>query len=287
MALKNLLVHLDSTERSLRRLRVATAMASRHGAHFTGLYVKDLCVIQLNQEKAAELGRSPAKEWAAMRRLFDAVIEGGAEKARKRFENAASAAGVCDEWRCESGRADEIVPRHARYADLCIVGQWEPEMDDLPYLPRLVERVLFLSGRPVLIIPSANGPEELGRHILVGWNASRAAVRAVNDAMDVIAAAERITVLAVDPVCSPDAHGEEPCANIARHLAYHGAKVTVACVRGDTSSFGEVILDYAVKIGADMIVTGCYGHSRLRESILGGVTRTLLRQTAMPVLMSH
>ena len=87
MALKNLLVHLDSTERSLRRLRVATAMASRHGAHFTGLYVKDLCVIQLNQEKAAELGRSPAKEWAAMRRLFDAVIEGGAEQAiRERGE---------------------------------------------------------------------------------------------------------------------------------------------------------------------------------------------------------
>ena len=105
--------------------------------------------------------------------------------------------------------------------------------------------------------------------------------------MDLIAAAERTTVLAVDPVCGIDAHGEEPCTDIARHLAYHGAKVTVACVRGDTFDFGEVILDYAVKIGADMVVTGCYGHSWLREFIMGGVTRTLLRQKAIPVMMSH
>lgn len=287
MALKNLLVHLDPAEGSQRRLHAATAMASRHGAHLTGLFVKDQSFAQLNRAKAAELGLSPAREMAAIDRMVDEVIEAGAETTRAQFEKAVHAAGVHAEWRCERGRADEIVPRHARYADLCIIGQWKPEMEELPYLPRLVEQVLFLSGRPTLIVPSVAGPTELGRHVLAGWNASRGAARAINDAMPLLAAADHVTVLVIDPEQGDHAHGEEPGTDIARHLALHGVNVTTTSVTSQSSGIGQTILDHAAKIGADMVVTGCYGHSRWREFILGGTTRVLLRQSAIPVMMSY
>ncbi|HEX2941312.1 MAG TPA: universal stress protein, partial [Rhodopila sp.] len=287
MALKNLLVHLDLAEGCERRLQAATDMASRHAARLTGLFVKDQSVAQINRAKAAELGLSPARELAMIDRMFDDLAESGAEKTRERFEKAAAAAGVHAEWRCEAGRADEIVPRHARYADLCIIGQWKPEMEELPYLPKLVEQALFLSGRPVLIVPSAAGPTQLGRHVLVGWNASRGSARAVNDAMALLVAADHVTVVVVDPQQGDDAHGEDPGTDIGHYLALHGAKVTTTSIASHARGIGQTIVEHAAKIGADMVVTGCYGHSRWREFILGGTTRTLLRQSSIPVMMSY
>jgi nucleotide-binding universal stress UspA family protein len=282
MPFKSLLVHLDPTERSLQRLRIAIAMALRHEARLTGLYVKDLSVAQVARQRTAELGLYPAGELNKVVGLFDTLIETGAGQAREQFERAAQAAGVQAEWLCEAGRADEIVPRRARSVDLCILGQWKPEMENLPYLPHLIEQVLFLSGRPTLIIPGTEGPAESGRHVLVGWDGSRAAARAVHDALPIIAAAEHTTVLTVNAAEGRGAGGED----IARHLTAHGARVTTARIQVETSNVGQAILHYAATIKADMVMTGCYGHSRLREFILGGVTRTLLHQSALPVLMS-
>lgn len=282
MPLKSLLVHLDPTGHSLQRLQAAVAMAARHHARLTGLYVKDLSVAQLTQQRAAELGLYPADELNRVIGSFDTAIETAAATAREQFERATQAAGVQAEWLCEAGKADEIVPLRARSVDLCILGHWKPEVENLPYLPRLVEQVLFLSGRPTLIIPGTDGTTDPGRHVLVGWDGSRAAARAVHDALPIIAAAEHTTVLTVNATEGDGASGED----IMRHFNAHGATATTVCIQAETSDIGEAILRHAESIKADMIVAGCYGHSRLHELILGGVTRTLLRQITLPVLMS-
>ncbi|HYZ84350.1 MAG TPA: universal stress protein [Bryobacteraceae bacterium] len=124
------------------------------------------------------------------------------------------------------------------------------------------------------------------RRILVGWNASREAIRAVADALPFLVRAEAIEVLAVDAKRYRD-HGQEPGANIARHLARHGAKVNVRRVSSGGEDIGRELLSRAVSFGADLLVIGAYGHSRLNEWIFGGVTQTILRETGLPVLMSR
>jgi nucleotide-binding universal stress UspA family protein len=122
---------------------------------------------------------------------------------------------------------------------------------------------------------------------LVGWNASREASRAVHDALPLLAKAESTCVFLANPKRGLAAHGEEPGADIARHLARHGLKVEVAKTIADDVADSALLLNHASDMGADLLVMGAYGHSRLREFILGGVTRSLLREMTVPVLLSH
>ncbi|MFM7611939.1 MAG: universal stress protein, partial [Alphaproteobacteria bacterium] len=151
----------------------------------------------------------------------------------------------------------------------------------------LLERVLFDSGRPVLAIPFAGNFKSIGKRVLVGWNASREATRALHDALPLIAKAENTTVFLANPKRGLGAHGEEPGADIARHLARHGLKVEVTKAVAEDVADSALLLNHASDMGADLLVMGAYGHSRLREFILGGVTRSLLREMTVPVLLSH
>jgi nucleotide-binding universal stress UspA family protein len=136
-------------------------------------------------------------------------------------------------------------------------------------------------------VPYAGRFESLGKRVLVGWNAGREAARAVQDALPLLMAAESVTVLTVNPEIGLGGHGEEPGADIALHLARHGVRVTVEHMTAPEISAGDVILNRAFELSADLLVIGAYGHSRLREMVLGGVTRSLLQQMTVPVLMSH
>jgi nucleotide-binding universal stress UspA family protein len=151
----------------------------------------------------------------------------------------------------------------------------------------VVEQALFSSGRPVLVVPHSGRFEAVGRTVLIGWNASREAARAANDALPLIAGAESATVLVVNPSEAPGGDGAEPGAAIALHLARHGLRATAEHVVAPQVDDGEMLLNQAADLGADLLVVGAYGHSRLRELVLGGVTRTLLRQMTIPVMMSH
>ena len=159
--------------------------------------------------------------------------------------------------------------------------------DGQPSAQAILEATLFSSGRPVLAIPYAGRFETLGRRVLVGWNASREASRAVNDALPLLAGASSVVVTAVNPRRGLDGHGEEPGADIALHLARHGLKVEVEHTVAPEIEAGELLLNRAAELSSDLLVVGAYGHSRLRETILGGVTRTLLKQMTVPVLLSH
>jgi nucleotide-binding universal stress UspA family protein len=138
----------------------------------------------------------------------------------------------------------------------------------------------------VLFVPYAGRFPKLGTRVLVAWNASREAARAVRDALPLLKRARRVDVVAFDPQRSAD-HGEQPASDIALYLARHGVRASAAQQRGTGIEIGAQILSRAADMEADLIVMGAYGRSRFRERVLGGATRTLLESMTVPVLMSH
>ncbi|MBD0272298.1 MAG: universal stress protein [Acetobacteraceae bacterium] len=266
----------------MARLRLAAELARRHDAHLTGLYLVDTMLpIMVPGDPS---GGAAVAELLA-RGQEDALA--AAAKAEAAFRERLRLDGLAGEWRQVEGSAPAQVALHARYADLVVVGQDDRDSGrDWP-ANAVLEQALFSSGRPVLAVPYAGRFESVGRRVLVGWNASREAARAVNDALPLIAEAESTTVLAVNPKRGPHGHGEEPGADIALHLARHGLKVSVEHAAAADVSAGDLLLNRAAELSADLLVVGAYGHSRLWELVLGGVTRTLLRQMTVPVLLSH
>ena len=282
MALKDILVHLDGAPRSKIRLDVAAKLATQCGAHVIGVHVIDIPsanyfygvampFVPTNPEEIVGRMRADATEAAA-------PIEAA-------FRDCMRRNGLQGEWRLVEGSPAAMVALHARYADMTVVGQpnsYEPQDSDA-----ITVTTVMTSGRPVLAIPFAGDFPTLGERVLVAWNASREAARAVNDALPLIAAAKQVTVLAINPQRGIGGLGDVPAADIALHLARHGVKAEAAHTVAKDISDGEALLSYAADIGADLIVSGAYGHSRARELVFGGVTRTLIAEMTAPVLLSH
>ena len=149
----------------------------------------------------------------------------------------------------------------------------------------LAEEVVLTSGKPILVIPYIGAGKAMGKRVLVAWDASREAARAVADAMPMLEQADEVMVLAVNP--GNGAHGAEPGADIALHLARHGIKAEAQHIEAHDISVADVLLSRVADLSVDLIVMGAYGHSRLREIILGGVTRQVFEQMTVPVLMTH
>lgn len=282
MRLKDILVHLDGSERSDERLRLAVDLARRHGAHLSGLYVVDLV---LPVGFAGGFGDGGAAIGPMLERLREEAMATASE-VETRFRELTRREGIEGEWRLAEGISAELVALHARYADLVLVGQQDPEGEQ-PAASVIIERVLFTAGRPVLIVPFAGRFGTAGRRVLVGWNAGREATRAVHDALPLLLDAEEVTVLSVNPRGGPDGHGDVPGADIALHLARHGVKVEATRTVSEEVGEGDVLLNQAADMMADLLVMGAYGHSRVREFVTGGVTRTILQRMTLPVLMSH
>jgi len=277
---KDLLVVADATPAAGRRMEVAADLAARFQAHLTGLYavsVPDPLAYPMYMEGAL---MAKALEEATAR------AEQRAAEAHRAFDDVAGRYGVAAEWRTVHGLPNAVVPLHARYADLTIIGQIDPEQPDTDALPR-PEDVALAAGRPVLVVPYVGRFESVGRRAVVAWNASREATRAVNDALPLLAAADVVTVLAINPKHGNKGHGEEPGADIALHLARHGVKAQVEQAVSDELDPGQLLLSRAADLSADLIVMGAYGHSRMRELVLGGMTRTILRSMTAPAFLSH
>jgi nucleotide-binding universal stress UspA family protein len=210
-----------------------------------------------------------------------------ADKTKESFEHVTGLRGISAEWREMPEGLEGDPALHARYADLTILGQLDPDRSEADLIRPRPEHVTLASGRPILVVPYAGNLDNIGRRVLVGWNATREAARAVSDAMPLLAAAEIVIVLTIDPQEGPHGHGELPGADISLHLARHGVKAEIERTAAAGLPVGEVILSRAADLGADLLVMGAYGHSRARELWLGGATRSLLRSMTLPVLMSH
>jgi nucleotide-binding universal stress UspA family protein len=278
---KTIAVFLDDTPKGEKIGKCAATLAYRCGAHLVGIHGMSsnpaerpsdsfACGKEAIHEVFARLRSAEEQEALAVDRVFTAL---------------SLTQGVSAEFRMiRSDRGDDDTVLNSLHCDLVVISHPDP-----PGLPKgwSPERLLMASGVPMLIIPDGWKSETIGNKILVGWNASREARRAMADAMPFLSTAQLVTVLVVDPTKRADEHGEEPGADIALYLARHGAQIDVEQVASNGSPISEVILSRAVDRGVDLIVIGAYSHARWAEIIFGGVTRTLLTQMPVPVLVSR
>jgi nucleotide-binding universal stress UspA family protein len=286
MALKDLLVYVDQAEGADVRLRLAADLASRHGSRLIALFVWEWNAAQLEERNKAETGLVSAEGIDGLHRHIEASISGTAGRLRSTLETLARESGLTTEWRSVDGPAAIVVAQHARYADLCISGQKGADNNSLDYT--FSEELLFVTGRPVLFIPSVPLGKTLGRHIAVAWNSSRPAARAVNDAMPLIERTERTTVLTVNPEVFADHGGALSADQMAAHPRRHGASVDMIRLEHiPARASAETLQAKAHDIGADLLVAGAFGHPRLWEKLLGGVTRDLLDGMNLPIFMSY
>ena len=284
MGFKDILVTVDAGPAGRGRLDLAAALAERFGAHLIGLHTSVSPVVPPHGGYFDYFDRS----------LLDPVYSGFAERtiqraeaARMAFGETAERRGIAAEWRVAAGYPSGAAALHGRYVDLLVLGQTDPDDTEAALFRPLPGEVALAVGRPVLVVPYAGRFDEVGRRVLVGWDASRAATRAVNDAIPLLAGADSVTVLTIDPEGSPAGHGDVPGADIALHLARHGVKATVETTSSGGIGVGNALLSRASDLGADLLVMGAYAHSRVRELLLGGATRTILESTTLPVLMAH
>ena len=278
MTYKTILVHVDNSERALERIRIAIELAQTHDAHLVGLATVGMIALS----NTYGLDGTPAYMAEAL-----ADMEGIAAMAAERFDAKARAAGLSSyESRVHRGDPTYEVCTDARYADLVVLGQTEPSQSTAATPEDLPETVMLSCGRPVLIIPYAGHFRTLGRRVMFLWNASRESARAASDALPFFTRADEVRVSVFDAKANMGGHGDEPGSDVATYLARQGATVTV---NRDTSSgeVGSSVLSRANDFDADLIVMGGYGHTRLREWVLGGVSKTLLEHMTVPVLMSH
>jgi nucleotide-binding universal stress UspA family protein len=278
MSYKTILVHCDADPKVSHRLAIAVELAQRHGAHLVGVHVQE----PFNMPALVDGTVMTDNLFAA----HEATAKADLATAAAAFDKALKGTHLSKEWRTETGYADTQLGVHVRYADLVVLGQNDPEAS-ISTPPDLPEAIALATGRPALVVPHIGAPTKPGRTVMLCWNASRESARAATDALPFLRAADKVIVLSVDPKPSANGHGAEPGADVATWLSRHGVKVTVQRDVAADSDIGGVILSRAADHDVDMIVMGLYGHSRLREMVLGGASRTLLATMTVPVFMAH
>jgi len=199
----------------------------------------------------------------------------------ERFAKMLRQQSLQGEWQVAIGLPTSFVTRRSQAVDIVILGQRNPDQTTGLDAP---EEVVIACGRPVLIVPYAGHVDRIGDNAIVAWNGSREAARAVQDALPLLAASASVTVLLVNPEEDADI---EAADDLAVHLARHGLNASKLVVREEILAVSDTVLAQVAELSADLLVMGAYGHSRLRERVLGGVTRDVLRNMNVPVLMAH
>jgi len=279
MSIKTVIVALNEVGLNEKVMAAAAELGTRFEAHVIGLYIIPAA------EVYPVIGEGLSTQVYAGHR--DYYVE-HADEVEEAFETQMTLNGVKHEWRMVDVKssliADGVMP-HSFHADLIIVPQ-KPERINLDDPDTLVEndfteRVIMESGRPVLVIPTAGTFSDIGQQVLVGWNGTRESARTAFYAIPFMQDSKNVTVTWVN---SPE---ELPGTQLATCLARHGVTATATASVNKDIPVGEELLSTASDLGADLLVIGAYGHSRLREFVLGGVTRTILDKMTIPVLISH
>lgn len=225
-----------------------------------------------------------AEAWVQERQTDLTRLEERVASITKLLAGSALAADVASEYP-DLAAVDDVVGRRARYTDLVVVG---PDVLGSEVLrPKVVEGTLFASGRPVLLLPENSRATLRPKRVLVAWDSSLEASRAVREALDMLVAADDVRLVLVDPVAGETGQGAEPGADAAAYLARHGVKVAVDRLPSSGQSVAAVLSRHAADMDAELMVMGAYGHSRLRERIFGGVTRSILDEPPLPIFMAR
>ena len=280
MTYKTLLLQCDGDKTVGRRVEIAAELAKRFGSHLIGLHVRAPFEPPMIDETGFEM--------APFFEAYEEAAQADRDAASAAFAGATNRKDISSEWRTVDGLVDEEIVAQARYADLTVVGQANPDASSsVSPPPNLPEVVALSSGRPVLVIPYVGAPRQPGGNILLCWNASRESARAAAEALPFLKQAKDVVVLIIDGKTSRAGRGAEPGADIATWLGRHGVNVTVKRETAADVDVGDVILSRAADLDTDLIVIGLYGHSRAREFILGGASRTLLANMTAPLFIAQ
>ena len=277
-ALGEIVVFIDGRTEAAGILEFAGMLAQEHDARLISVF--------LQPEPAATTPEMFARGEGIQNviEVHQAQIEGIEARHRAQFEDIVRRHGIRSEWRSLPYLSSEVAV-HAYYADLVVIARPE-SAGQTAGPPGLAESLVLSSGRPIIVFPPGGKVSQV-RRILVAWNATRESIRAVADALPLLVKAKAVEVLVVDHQRHPEGHGQEPGADIARHLARHGVHVEVRRLSSGGKDVGRLLLSEAAAFDADLLVMGAYGHSHLREWMFGGVTRTVLYEAGLPVLMSR
>lgn len=277
MSYKTILVHCDGGKPMAARARLALDLAQRSDAQLIGVYVRPRFEAPIFADGAIAMDQVYGAYETDIKADQDATLAAY----RAVVGDKASGAG----WVTAEGYSDEVLAELGHAADLIVVGQREPDPalgtpTDLP------ERLSLMTERPVLVVPHIGAPASVGKNVLLCWNGHKEAGRAATGALPLLKKADKVTVLAVDP---PKTEGvrEKVQADIVGWLGRHGVKAELQVNTAADTDVGNVILSRAADSGADLVVMGVYGHSRMREMVMGGVSRTVLASMTVPILVAH
>lgn len=276
--IRTVLVHLDPTAAALPRLVLARDAAARLGAELSALYA----VVPSYAEMAYTIDVAPA--------VVDdlvAVDNERRDRVLKAFDREMTRPGPVAAWM----QTDDLptagaFARQALYADLLVLGQHNPEDAAARTVPPdFVANVLAVSGRPAIVVPHIGWQRGIGDTVAVAWKETAEAARAVQAALPFLQRAGKVHVFAWGEAGAPRMGGRP--LDLAQYLRAHGVEAAWHREAAEPARLGEQLLSRAFDVGADLLVMGCYGHSRAREWVLGGASRTLLQAMTLPVLMAH
>jgi nucleotide-binding universal stress UspA family protein len=282
MSYKTVLVHVDKSRGASERIRLAAMIAARENARLAGVAVTGVSRLIYQTGLISDSDPNLTEHLSAQ---LD-MLRDRARQALAEFEQLAQQLTVRSfETQLVDDEAGEAVALHARCNDLVVIGQTDLEEPSPAVMPDFPEFVVMNSGRPVLIVPYAGRFEHVGSRALIAWDGSVGATRAVANAIPLLKRADGVEVVVFNPESMADAD-RQPGADIAAYLAHHGVNAHVLLEKVDID-IGDALLSMATDSNADLIVMGAYGHSRFREMLFGGVTRTVLESMTVPVLMSN
>lgn len=280
MKYKTILVHLDHSDRSPARAALAARWARVHGSHLVGLLPTGTCdgVIPAN---AIPTGTTDfiAESADYLRRRAESI-------SRDFRESIAATGALSYEVRLVDGATIDAVVQHGHASDLVVLGQDDASSAADVSVHGLAGHVLMEVGRPVLIVPSAGPFEGVARNAVVAWNGSRESAVALHAALPALRCASRVTLVSFRHPNEEDDDRKPSVADMLQFLSRHGIHATFERNITDID-VADALLSRVSDLGADLLVMGGYGHSRLRELVLGGVTRQLLAKMTVPVLMAH
>ena len=288
MTIKNMLVPVGDIDRDEGAVGTGLLLAQEFGGHADCMFVTgdvsevipagamglfESVQVQIREEY--DHGRDEKQKLARQR--FDDLLEARNIDYR---ELAVPAELPSASWEIATGLASEIVATRGGAYDMVVVGR--PMKDQTTVAELSAEAALFRTGRPVLIAPPTS-PKSIGEAVVIGWNKSPSAVRSISAALPLLLMSRSVTIVTVTTGAK---QGPSP-QDIAKYLSWHDVQAEVVEIPPDHRLVGEVLLEEAERVSADLLVMGAYSHSRLRELILGGVTRYVLQNADLPVLMAH
>lgn len=269
--MKTLLLHLTDGPNIASSQAVARKMAARNQSHLIGLFVVPTVL-------SVYWGTDSGEILPHLHEQFLAT----AKRITEKFAADCAADNLSFETRVVEGSILPVIAEASRVVDLTIAAKYNSPPATLLEMEASIQDLALSSASPALIVPHPFDGE-VGRRILVTWNNSRESSHAVREALPLLKAAEQVTLFSVNPTAPDDI----PLDGIARYLSRHGVPVETASTIAKDSSVTDAILGKAAQTQSDLIVMGAWGHSRLRELVLGGATRDILRLSPLPVMMAH